>query len=71
MGVLFLLYFNNMMVNRVHKGNDFKSADKSFNQVIFLSEAICDIQDPSVNNSTSYMGYRCSTWFCSPVCGKC
>ena len=44
------------MVDRVHKGNDFKSADKSFNQVLFVSEATCNIQERSVNNSSSYVG---------------
>jgi hypothetical protein len=33
---LIFLYFYNMIVDRVHKGNDLKSANQSFNQFFFL-----------------------------------
>jgi len=55
-----------MVMDRVHNGNYFKSANKSFNQVLFVSEATGNILDALIDNSTYYLGYRCSAWFCSP-----
>jgi hypothetical protein len=54
-GVLIFIVLYNMVVDRVHKGNELKSANQSFNQVLLLYG---NILDALVDSYTLCFGYR-------------